>query len=208
MIRIFEGREAPGNNPILDDMYRARKTVFVDLLRWDVPVIAEKFEIDQFDDDRAIYIVASDSQGNHEGSIRLLSSDRPHILGSIFPALCDGEVPVGPQIFELSRLCLSRSLRARRRLEVRNALATAIVQFALHRGIGWYSCVADSNWLSQILSLGWSARPLGVPQVIAGLPTGALLIQIGADTPAKLDAAGTGVPMRITPITSSSCEAA
>lgn len=208
MIRIFEGREAPGNNPILDDMYRARKTVFVDLLRWDVPVIAENFEIDQFDDDRAIYIVASDCQGNHEGSIRLLSSDRPHILGSIFPALCDGKVPVGPRIFELSRLCLSRSLRARRRLEVRNALATAIVQFALHRGIGWYSCIADSNWLSQILSLGWSARPLGVPQVIAGLPTGALLIQIDADTPAKLDAAGTGVPMRITPITSSLCEAA
>ena len=176
MIRIFEGHEPPGANPVLDAMHHARKRVFVDLLGWDVPVVAEAFEIDQFDDDHAIYIVASDDSGADEGSIRLLPTNRPHVLGTIFPSLCDASVPVGPQIFELSRLCLSRGLRAARRLEVRNALATAVVQFALQRGIAGYSCVADSSWLSQILSLGWTVRPLGIPQMIAGLPTGALLI--------------------------------
>ncbi|MFT4053008.1 MAG: acyl-homoserine-lactone synthase [Novosphingobium sp.] len=198
MIRIFEGHEAPGMNPILDGMHRARKQVFVDLLGWDVPVVANAFEIDQFDDDHAIYVVVSDDDGHHDGSIRLLPSDRPHVLGSVFPFLCDDKVPTGPDVFELSRLCLSRSLRASRRLEVRNALATAVVQFALQRRIRFYSCVADSNWLSQIVLLGWTVRPLGIPQMIAGLPTGALLIEIDAGTPRKLEAAGTNVPMRIT----------
>jgi N-acyl-L-homoserine lactone synthetase len=208
MIRIFEGHEPPGANPVLDAMHHARKRVFVDLLGWDVPVVAEVFEIDQFDDDHAIYIIASDDSGAHEGSIRLLPTNRPHVLGTIFPSLCDASVPVGPQIFELSRLCLSRGLRAARRLEVRNALATAVVQFALQRGIAGYSCVADSSWLSQILSLGWTVRPLGIPQMIAGLPTGALLIEIDADTPAKLRAAGTHVPMRILPTAAIDREAA
>lgn len=198
MICIFEGHEEPGMNPILDGMHRARKRVFVDLLHWNVPVVADAFEIDQFDDEHAIYVVASDDDGHHEGSIRLLRSDRPHVLGSVFPFLCDDGVPNGLDVFELSRLCLSRSLGAARRLEVRNALATAIVQFALQRGISSYSCVADSSWLRQILRLGWTVRPLGVPQMIAGLPTGALFIEIDAGTPRKLEVAGTNVPMRIT----------
>ena len=56
---------------------------------------------------------------------------------------------------------------------------------------------ADSGWLSQILSLGWDCRPLGLPRDIAGLNTGALVIEIDSDTPDKLRTAGTYVPMRI-----------
>ncbi|WP_336965639.1 acyl-homoserine-lactone synthase [Sphingobium aquiterrae] len=111
MIQIFRGAQAPGSNAILDAMYRDRKHVFVDLLKWDVPVIDGCFEIDQFDDDRAIYLVAAGESGAHRGSIRLLPTDGPHILGTIFPELCDAAVPRSPDIFEISRGCLSMRLR-------------------------------------------------------------------------------------------------
>lgn len=197
MIQIFEGAEWGEGSPVLNDMYRDRKRIFVDMLGWDVPVIDGAYEIDQFDDEHAIYVVATNERGEHDGSIRLLPSIRPHVLGNIFPELCDGPVPSGEHIFELSRACLSPRNRAARRLEVRNTVTTAVVEFALLRGIRRFTCIADSGWLSQILSLGWDCRPLGLPREIAGLSTGALVIEIDGDTPDKLRSAGTYVPMRI-----------
>ena len=82
-------------------------------------------------------------------------------------------------------------------MQIRNAVTTAVVEFALLRGIRRFTCIADSGWLSQILSLGWDCRPLGLPREIAGLSTGALVIEIDGDTPDKLRSAGTYVPMRI-----------
>lgn len=197
MIQIFEGAEWGEGSPVLNDMYRDRKRIFVDMLGWDVPVIDGTYEIDQFDDEHAIYVVATNERGEHDGSIRLLPSIRPHVLGNIFPELCDGPVPSGEHIFELSRACLSPRNRAAHRLEVRNTVTTAVVEFALLRGIRRFTCIADSGWLSQILSLGWDCRPLGLPREIAGLSTGALVIEIDGDTPDKLRSAGTYVPMRI-----------
>lgn len=197
MIEIFEGAEWGEGSPVLNSMYRDRKRIFVDLLGWDVPVIDGAYEIDQFDDEHAIYVVATNERGEHDGSIRLLPSVRPHVLGTIFPELCDGPVPSGEHIFELSRACLSPRNRAARRLQVRNTVTTAVVEFALLRGIRRFTCIADSGWLSQILSLGWDCRPLGLPREIAGLSTGALVIEIDGDTPDKLRSAGTYVPMRI-----------
>ena len=38
-------------------MFEARKRVFVDLLKWDVPVLDDAYEIDQFDTPDASYLV-------------------------------------------------------------------------------------------------------------------------------------------------------
>lgn len=52
-------------------MFADRKRLFVDLFGWDVPVVDEQYEIDQFDDADTIYLVASDDDGEHAASIRL-----------------------------------------------------------------------------------------------------------------------------------------
>ncbi|MDE8652312.1 acyl-homoserine-lactone synthase [Novosphingobium album (ex Liu et al. 2023)] len=150
MIHVFEGAEQPGCHPLFDAMYRDRKRIFVDLRRWDVPVIDGEFEVDQFDSPHSVYCIATDNDGRHRGSIRLLPSDRPHILGNLFPDLCDGPVPTGPNILELTRGCVSPSLPAAERRQVRNALTTAVVEYALQRGIDRYTCIADSGWLHEI----------------------------------------------------------
>ncbi|MBF5089102.1 autoinducer synthase [Novosphingobium sp. NBM11] len=198
MIQIFHGARAPGTNAILDAMHRDRKLVFVDLLKWDVPVIDDCFEIDQFDDERAIYLVAVDGDGAHRGSIRLLPTDGPHILGTIFPDLCDGGVPRSLNIYEISRGCLSMRLRAPERLAVRNALTTAAVEFALLHEIHAFTCIADSGWLSQVLALGWDCWPLGLPRKIGRSLTGALRIDITPETPHLLREAGTYVSAPLT----------
>lgn len=190
-IHIFEGYRVPGSNVMLDAMHRDRKTIFVDLLKWDVPIIGGQFEIDHFDGPQAIYLVAAENDEGHLGSIRLLPTCGPHILSDIFPQLCDGAVPIGTDIWEISRGCLSPRLRACERLHIRNALTSAAVDFALLHGITSYTCIADMGWLSQILALGWGCMPLGLPQTIGRSLTGALRIEIHGGTPGLLRDAGT-----------------
>ena len=173
------------------NMHRDRKRIFVDLLKWDLTVIAGEFEVDQFDTSAAIYLISAEPDGTHRGSIRLLPTNRPHILGSLFPDLCEGPVPTGAGIYEITRGCLSPRLRAAERLRVRNQLTTAAVEFALFNGIDTFTCIADGGWYSQILALGWMCEPLGLPRIVGGTMTGALRISITRETPRLLLEAGT-----------------
>ena len=190
MLHIFGGGERLAEDAVLAAMFEARKRVFVDLLGWDVPVLAGRFELDQFDDAHARYLVLTDRQGGHLGSARLLDTTRPHILGELYPELCEDEVPSGPGIAEITRFCLDRRLRAPERLIVRNQLVSALVDHALGAGIHLYTGVAEMGWLQQILSFGWVCRPLGLPQPLDGTLLGALAIDIGRDTPSLLERAG------------------
>ena len=190
MVQLYTGSAEPGRSIILDNMHRDRKRVFVDLRKWDVPVVDGQFEIDQFDGPHAVYLVSASGDGEHRASIRLLPTERPHILGSLFPDLCDGPCPRGPNVWEITRGCVSPRLRPAERSRERNRLTTAAVQFALLNDIDRFICVADSGWLSQILSLGWTCEPLGRPRLIAGATTGALQIQISGRTLELLHRAG------------------
>lgn len=172
-------------------MFRDRKRVFVDILKWDIPY-NDLIEQDQFDDDYTEYFIVSDPQTKeHLGSVRLLRTDRPHILGDIFPELCDVPVPRGPSIREITRLCLSPKLRAGGRREVRNRLATALVEYGLLTGITSYTGVAEMGWLTQILALGWHCSPLGLPRSMGKSQLGSLQIHIAPETINLLRRAGT-----------------
>lgn len=174
----------------LRSMFAARKSVFVDLLGWDLPVLDGKYELDQFDDAQAHYLILTDAQHGHLASARLLPTTRPHLLDSLFPALCEGEPPRGRDIWEITRFCLDRRLRAAERRASRKRLVTAIVEHALLDGIRTYTGVAEIGWLQQVLSFGWTCRPLGLPVAHGRTMLGALEIAIDAETPRLLATGG------------------
>jgi len=197
MILTAQAMPTPHGDPMLRAMFEARKQVFVDLLGWDVPVLEERFEVDQFDDEHAAYLIVADEDGAHLGSARLLPTLRPHILDSLFPQLCSSPPPRGPNIFEITRFCLGRSQGAKRRLDTRNRLVAALVDHALASGITAYTGVAELGWLQQILAFGWRCRPLGLPRTIDGRTLGALSIDIDAGTPELLAANGIYAPQAL-----------
>jgi len=167
----------------LEAMHRDRKKIFVDGLKWDIPVVDGQYEIDQFDTDDAIYLLALDAQRKrHMGSVRLLPSTGPHLLGSVFPYLCDKGVPVGDDIWEITRLCTAPAKDVEPR-PVRRQIATALCEFGLLYGINKYTCVAHVQWLSSLLAVGWECEPLGEPRQVGGEMIGAMSISI---TPATL----------------------
>ena len=190
MVTVAERVREPLSCPPLRGMFEARKRVFVDLLGWDVPVVDGRFEVDQFDDGEAVYVVVGCEEGRHAGSARLLKTVRPHILDTLFPGLCAAPPPCGPDILEITRFCLGREQNARERLETRNILVSALVRYALENGVSAYTGVAEMGWLQQILAFGWRCRPLGLPRSLDRRMLGALRIDITAETPALLAANG------------------
>ncbi|MGE5564297.1 MAG: acyl-homoserine-lactone synthase [Bacillota bacterium] len=190
MVIVERGGRGPASRT-LKAMFEDRKSIFVDLLRWDVPVVDGRFELDQFDNPDATYVIVGGDDGDHLGSARLLPTDRPHILDSLFGQLCAAPPPTGEDVFEITRFCLSRRHNAAQRRVTRNRLVTALTCHALDRGIRTYTGVAEIGWLQQILAFGWNCRPLGLPRSLPCGTLGALAIEIGAETPGLL--AGNGI---------------
>jgi N-acyl-L-homoserine lactone synthetase len=175
---------------LVQSMFEDRKAIFVDLLNWDIPHDGKR-ERDQFDDADAEYpIVTEPGTADHLASLRMLRTDRPHLLGSLFADLCDGGVPCGPDIREISRMCLSPRHRGIERAVYRNLLASAMIEYALLTGIRAYTGVADMVWMSRVLSAGWRCEPLGMPRKIAETTIGALMIHIEPDTIRRLRISG------------------
>ena len=189
-IIVEGGYSEPCNDGTLRAMFEDRKSVFVDLLKWDVPVLDGRFELDEFDDRNATYLIIADDDGDHLGSARLLPTTRPHILGTLFAGLCAAPPPAGRDVVEITRFCLSRRRNAASRRRTRNQLVTALAWHALENGIRTYTGVAELTWLQQILAFGWDCRPLGVPARLECGMIGALAIEIGPDTPDLLAANG------------------
>jgi len=190
MLHAIDQMRPPSEDAAFRSMFEARKRVFVDLLKWDVPVIDGRYEIDQFDDEHARYLILTDRAGDHLASARLLPTSRPHILDSFYSSLCEGAPPRAPTIFEITRFCLDRRIGAVRRRQARDLLVTSLVRYALASGIKRYTAVAEMAWLQQILAFGWRCMPLGLPRTIDGAQLGALMIEIDDTTPQRLRNAG------------------
>ena len=189
-------------------MFEARKEVFVDLLKWDLPVLAGKFEVDQFDDPDAEYLILLEGGVRHRASARLLRTDRPHLLNGLYPHLCAGPVPAGPTIREITRFCLDRHQRATARRSARNQLVTALVEYALLHGITEYTGVAEQDWFDQIRDFGWKCEALGQSFRHGGRSLVGLHIHIDQETPERLQAGGVYEPLRLTLAAQSIGEAA
>jgi N-acyl-L-homoserine lactone synthetase len=194
MISIINGMGDARRLQLLDAMFSDRKRLFVDLLGWDVPVVAGRFEVDQFDNEHATYVIADDPRTGHDGSLRLLPTNRAHILDTLFPALCSEHVPTGFDTYEITRLCLPARHHAVDRLRIRNRLISAMVDHALDVGITTLTGVVSEPFRRQVLAMGWRADALGPGQVIDGAQLGAFCVQIDRDTPELLAATGIYTP--------------
>ena len=182
----------------LEAMFRDRKRVFVDELKWKLDVVDGQFERDAYDTDQTIYLVSADSEtGKHICSMRLMPTTGPHLLKDVFPALCDGKVPIGEDVWEVTRLCTSPSLSREQGRTARRHLSLAMIEFGLLYGISRLTMVTHLEYLSRLLAVGWECRPLGTPKEFDGHLFGAMEVSI---TPTTLKALRIQFGGRSTPV--------
>jgi len=187
---MYLSRSDPDQQTILDQMFADRKTVFVDTLKWTVPVLDGKYEIDEFDLPETRYVVIVDGARRHLASARILPTTGPHLLRSIFPQLCCGPIPIGRSTAEITRFCLSPDIPSQHRRQVRNRLVTALAEYALEHAIETFTGVAEHRWFTQIARFGWTCSSLADQAQAHTRSLVAFRIDIGHDTLRKLEATG------------------
>jgi N-acyl-L-homoserine lactone synthetase len=165
-------------------MHHDRKRVFVDRLGWNLPSRESWLEVDEFDNEYAVYLIArARSTDRHQGSVRLLPSTRPHVLGTLFPSLCANGVPVSERCWEISRFVAPPTEKSGTAVvRVHRMLALALVEFASLNDIETYTLVTESHRVPALLSVGWEVRPLGLPASCNGQSLHALQIFVHADS--------------------------
>lgn len=190
MVQLVTAHNRWSHRRLMDRMFEDRKAIFVDLLKWDIPHDG-RFERDQYDDEDTEYLIVNElNSSEHYASVRMLRTDRPHMLEALFPELCDQGIPRGPDIREISRMCLSSRHRGPERMRFRNLLASAMTEYGLLAGIRAYTAVMEVGRMSRVLAAGWRCEPLGMPRKIGPTMVGALMIHIDPDTIRRLRRTG------------------
>lgn len=163
----------------LDSMHRDRKQVFVDKLKWNIPVVDGIYEKDQFDSEEAVYIVAADPHtGQHHASLRMMPSMGAHMLRDVFPSLCEDGVPTGPDIWEMTRICISPALARADAHKNLGLIWLGAVEFGVQMGIRTITGLTHAQLISNILAAGIDIEPLGPPKMFDGMQFGALQVRV------------------------------
>ena len=185
--RIVNNASRGGYDAVRMEMFAARKQVFIDTLKWELKTTDGLYEIDEYDHEDTIYLIVVDTAtGGHLGSVRLLPSDGPHLLGDKFAALCSDDVPRGDDIYEITRMVMSPALSREAATRVRDRLAIAILEYALAHGVRHYTMMTHMAFLGAVIATGWDCEPLGMPMEIDGVAVAALRIDVDAPTLARL----------------------
>ncbi|MBL8552248.1 MAG: hypothetical protein JNJ73_19825 [Hyphomonadaceae bacterium] len=167
----------------LMEMHQQRKTVFVDELKWRLNV-ESGIEIDSYDSPSAVYLIEAEApRAPVRASVRLLPTDRPHLMADVFPHLCSGAPPAGAHVWEATRFCPSPDLpKGDVRRGMLSRMIAAVMETALLFGIERVTYVASASLAAVARDAGWITEALGA---VHGSGRDALVAMV-----AEIDAAG------------------
>lgn len=149
----------------IEEFHRVRKAVFIDELGWDIPVREGGLEIDQYDDERAVYGLSFDANDQLTMACRYRPTDDRSLLMDVFShALAPGTPdPSGPGAWEITRGICLESGGARH--NQRRRACQMITPLELTRAAGGTKCIAfaEVRLLPLFIQMGWRVKLLGDP---------------------------------------------
>lgn len=151
-----------------------RHEIFVEERGWNDLRREDGREIDAYDNDHTIYLLAIDA-GRVVGGQRLYPTLLPHMISDVFPHMAQRGIPQGTDIFEWTRYFV---VKARRTGRTDCRLLASMQEFCLEEGISEVTAVVEMWWLPRWQQAGFKVRPLGLPHMIEGQPCIAAAIEI------------------------------
>lgn len=153
----------------IDEMHRLRWKFYIEERGWkrlrEIQEV-EGYERDEYDDDRAVYVMGIDDDGGVTGSMRLRPTGDKSLLADHFPHLIDASASFTPSdgVWEITRIVRKPENRSKDHT-LRFAMNTAMLEMAVGRGIRKLVATSDSFLVAQTRSV-WrhKFRPLGLPQ--------------------------------------------
>lgn len=159
-----------------------RHKVFIEMLEWALQS-RNGMELDQFDRPDTVYVVAQNEAGQINGCARLLPTDRPYLLGEVFPQLLNGmQPPSTPEIWELSRFAAvdfdNQSVSGQFSSPIAVGLLKEAIACAASHGARRLITVSPLGIERLLKKAGFHAHRAGPPMIIDGHPVFACWIEI------------------------------
>lgn len=143
----------------LDEYFRIRYEYFVGKRGWAL-AHANGMEKDRFDDRDTVYLLNILDSGRLIGGTRMIPTTKPHLMSEFTPKEVAALVPRGPEVWESSRgVCVEEYRNYKSVCEY----CLAVAELSLLWGIERIVYLVDPEFFQTVLTMGWNARPIGMP---------------------------------------------
>jgi acyl-homoserine lactone synthase len=162
----------------IQSCFRLRHDIFVGERGWEDLRRPDGRDLDAYDDDNAVYLLAIDGE-RVVGGQRLYPTLLPHMISEVFPHLATRGVPRSATIFEWTRYFV---VKERRMGRTDCRLLAGLQEFCLSEGITEVTAVVEMWWLPRWQQSGFKVRPLGLPAMVEGQACVAAAVRISEES--------------------------
>ncbi len=169
MILTLTLRDRGSHAALFSEYFRLRHDVFVKGRGWSLPT-TNGMEIDQYDDNDAVYFLDVGEQERIQAAIRITPTIKSSLIADYFPHLVEnGQSPRSPSIYECTRYIVipPRKSRDDNRL-AKGRIIAAMLGWSIDHGLTYLQTVIDSVALPTYLELTPRTMPLGLPHPYGG----------------------------------------
>lgn len=164
---------------VIEQHFWLRHDIFVEERRWETLRRPDGREIDSYDDEDTVYLLALEER-RVVGGHRLYPTTKPSMMSEVFPHLAAVRgCPADPLVWEWSRYFV---VRDRRDGALNLQLMAAVQEFCLDQGIAQVSAIMETWWLPRFHQAGFVVTPLGLPALVENAWTMAAIIDIRRET--------------------------
>lgn len=150
----------------LPALHRLRHKIFVERQKYQVPTY-RGMEWDTFDTPAAVYLMWRDDLHQVRAIARLIPTTFPYMIKELWPHLVDGdELPSRPDIWEVTRLGVDRSLAPAIRRRVFGELVCGCGEFGKANGVKEFYLVTHPKVIRSVHAAGCATALLGKPRAI------------------------------------------
>jgi len=169
MVQIIEGKDRHLYPELFDRLFRARYETFVIGRQWSLPTTQGR-EIDQYDNDDAVYLVDFDETGYLQGSVRLTPSVTSSLTADYYAHLCQTrDLLRDPFVLEGTRYIAAPRVRtSQNNRSVKARILGAMTQYAYDRGVTHIQTVIDAALLRTFKEVNTQVFALGPAQDYGG----------------------------------------
>lgn len=182
MVQIIEGKDRGQHQDLFQIMFRARYEAFIVERGWSLPT-RRGLEIDQYDNDRAVYIIDFDDAGHLQGSVRLTPTVTDSLTADYYPHLCDGGAALrDPFVYEGTRfIATPHDKTPHNNRAVKARILGAMTEWAWSVGVRHIQAVIDTVLIRSFMAANSKTFALGPARSYGGgkgVPGGGMCLAV------------------------------
>lgn len=169
MIVVLRGTQRNEHRDYFDQLFRLRHEIFIKRRGWSLPSV-NGCEIDQYDNEHAVYFLDIDDDDVIRGTIRVTPSISASLLADYFPHLVETEGTLrAPDIYECTRyIAMAGSKSKLENRAAKSRIISAMLEWSLGRKLTYLQTVIETSTLSSYLELTPMTIPLGLSHPYGG----------------------------------------